>query len=235
VEPTQDGWTSNARCPQPPRPDGRSCRAPSSRLMCAGVVPDQGPSRDPIGPHGRHVSRGGPYPDLEGPPPVTIRYGDNAIELATYTYCFDTLCADGFQPEPYPDIGSPSRSSSSSHYAQGRSPPTSGRRPLEHLHTVSSNPAIATSASVCLVGRNLAVVGLVLLILLLVIPLGIGMAMAPCPTCPPATSYGLSLCVALLVSLVIASSMLTIRISPSSRAVPTLLLSVLLERPPRTV
>jgi hypothetical protein len=85
------------------------------------------------------------------------------------------------------------------------------------------------------VGRKLAVVGLVVLILLLVIPLGIGMAMAPCPTCTLATSYGLSLCVALLVSLIIASSMLAMRISPSSRPVPILLLSVRLERPPRTV
>jgi len=115
-------------------------------------------------------------------------------------------------------------------------------RPFELFHAgfstrrrILAPPSRAARASVSSVGRKLAVVGLVALILLLVIPLGIGMAMAPCPTCTPATSYGLSLCVALLVSLLIASSMLTIRISPSSRPVPILLLSVLLERPPRTV
>jgi hypothetical protein len=50
---------------------------------------------------------GDPYPDLEGPPPVTVRFGEEAIELAAYTYCFGSVCADGFPPEPLPDIGSP--------------------------------------------------------------------------------------------------------------------------------
>lgn len=48
-----------------------------------------------------------PYPDLEGPPPVTVRFGDQAIELASWSYCFGAVCADGFPPEPPPDIGSP--------------------------------------------------------------------------------------------------------------------------------
>lgn len=50
---------------------------------------------------------GDPYPDLEGPPPVTVRFGDEAIELAAYAYCFGSVCADGIPPEPLPDIGEP--------------------------------------------------------------------------------------------------------------------------------
>ena len=97
-------------------------------------------------------------------------------------------------------------------------------------------PPIRTArASVGLVGRRLAVVGLVLLILLLVIPLGIGMAMGACPTCTAAAPNALSLCIALLVSLAVASSMLTVRITPWSRPIPILLLSGLLDRPPRAV
>jgi hypothetical protein len=88
---------------------------------------------------------------------------------------------------------------------------------------------------VWLVGKKLAVVGLVLLILLLVIPLGIGMAMGACPTCASTAPDALSLCVALLVSLALASSILTVRITPWSRPIPILLLSGLLDRPPRAV
>jgi hypothetical protein len=88
---------------------------------------------------------------------------------------------------------------------------------------------------VWLVSRKLAFVGLVLLILLLVIPLGIGMTMGSCPTCTSAAPNALSLCVALLVSLAVASSMLTVRIAPWSRPIPILLLSGPLDRPPRTV
>lgn len=99
-----------------------------------------------------------------------------------------------------------------------------------------AGPPIRTaSASVCLVGRKLAVVGLVLLILLLVIPLGIGMVMGACPTCTATAPNALSLCVALLVSLALAFPMLTVRIAPWSRPIPILLLSGLLDRPPRSV
>ena len=101
-----------------------------------------------------------------------------------------------------------------------------------------ARPPIRTrtaSASVCLVGRKLAVVGLVLLILLLVIPLGIGMVMGACPTCTATAPNALSLCVALLVSLALAFPMLTVRIAPWSRPIPILLLSGLLDRPPRSV
>jgi hypothetical protein len=97
-------------------------------------------------------------------------------------------------------------------------------------------PPIRTArASVWLVGRKLAFVGLVLLILLLVIPLAIGMTMGACPTCASTAPTALSLCVAMLVSLAVASSLLTVRIAPSSRPIPILLLSGLLDRPPRTV
>jgi len=85
------------------------------------------------------------------------------------------------------------------------------------------------------VSRKLAVVGLVLLILLMVIPLGIGMVMGACPSCTAAAPNALSLCVAVLVSLAVASSMLTVRITPRSRPIPVLLLFGLLDRPPRAV
>jgi hypothetical protein len=48
-----------------------------------------------------------PYPNLEGPPPLTLRFGNEAIELSAYAYCFGNVCADGFPPAPLPDIGSP--------------------------------------------------------------------------------------------------------------------------------
>lgn len=46
--------------------------------------------------------------DLKAPPPVTIRYGDDAVELQPWTYCYGTGCADGIPPEDPHDIGSPS-------------------------------------------------------------------------------------------------------------------------------
>jgi hypothetical protein len=79
----------------------------SALSSCAGVAPDAGPSRVPRGGAVDATPAEDPYPDLEGPPPVTVRFGDDAIELAAYTYCFGSVCADGFQPEPLPDVGSP--------------------------------------------------------------------------------------------------------------------------------
>ena len=74
---------------------------------CAGAARDPGPSAAPQGRTVEATPAGDPYPDLEGPPPVTVRFGDEAIELAAWTYCFETVCADGSPREPLPDIGSP--------------------------------------------------------------------------------------------------------------------------------
>lgn len=74
---------------------------------CAGVGPDAGPSFSPRAGTVDATPAEDPYPDLEGPPPVTVRFDDEAIELAAWSYCFGSVCASGFPPEPLPDIGSP--------------------------------------------------------------------------------------------------------------------------------
>ena len=45
--------------------------------------------------------------DLDAPPPVTVHYGDESVELTAWTYCFGNVCADGFPPAPPPNVGSP--------------------------------------------------------------------------------------------------------------------------------
>jgi hypothetical protein len=45
--------------------------------------------------------------DLDEPPPVTIRYGDESIELDAWAYCFGNVCADGDPPASLPDVGDP--------------------------------------------------------------------------------------------------------------------------------
>lgn len=47
-------------------------------------------------------------PDVPGaPPPVTVAFGDDSIELDAWTYCYDTGCVDGAPPRNLPDVGSP--------------------------------------------------------------------------------------------------------------------------------
>ena len=45
--------------------------------------------------------------DLDAPPPVTVRYGDDAVELEPWTFCYANGCADGMPPEDPHDVGSP--------------------------------------------------------------------------------------------------------------------------------
>lgn len=45
--------------------------------------------------------------DLEAPPPVTVLYGDDSVELEAWTFCYGNGCADGAPPEELPNIGSP--------------------------------------------------------------------------------------------------------------------------------
>ena len=44
---------------------------------------------------------------LAGPPPVTLHYGDDSVDLVAYTFCFRNGCADGAPPTNPPDVGSP--------------------------------------------------------------------------------------------------------------------------------
>lgn len=46
-------------------------------------------------------------PSDHAPPPVTVTAGDTTLELDAWTFCYDTLCADGVPPDDPPDIGSP--------------------------------------------------------------------------------------------------------------------------------
>jgi hypothetical protein len=45
--------------------------------------------------------------DLDRPPPVTVHAAGRSIELQPWSYCFGNVCADGFPPDPPPDVGSP--------------------------------------------------------------------------------------------------------------------------------
>lgn len=48
-------------------------------------------------------------PPLPGsPPPVTVRFFDQSVELVPHTYCFEDLCVDG-SPSRVPDVGAPER------------------------------------------------------------------------------------------------------------------------------
>ena len=43
----------------------------------------------------------------EAPPPVTVHFDGESIELQPWTYCYDTGCADGAPPEDPVDVGNP--------------------------------------------------------------------------------------------------------------------------------
>lgn len=45
--------------------------------------------------------------DLEAPPPVTVRFFDQSIELHAWTYCYKNGCADGSPPRDPVDVGNP--------------------------------------------------------------------------------------------------------------------------------
>ncbi len=46
-------------------------------------------------------------PEFDRPPPVTVRYGTESVELAAYSFCYGTVCADGIPPTDPPDVGNP--------------------------------------------------------------------------------------------------------------------------------
>lgn len=48
-----------------------------------------------------------PGTDVEGPPDVIVRGGGTKVELQPYTFCWGDVCADGTEPDPPPDVGSP--------------------------------------------------------------------------------------------------------------------------------
>ena len=47
-------------------------------------------------------------PNVPGaPPPVTVAFADDSIDLKAWTYCYDTGCVDGAPPRNPPDVGGP--------------------------------------------------------------------------------------------------------------------------------
>lgn len=46
-------------------------------------------------------------PNLDSPPAVTVHAAGQSIELQPWAYCYGNVCADGFPPDPPPDVGSP--------------------------------------------------------------------------------------------------------------------------------
>jgi len=63
------------------------------------------PSSSPAAPTGEPMEPGG----LEAPPPVTVRFFDQAIDLHAWTYCYKNGCADGAPPEDPLNVGDPDR------------------------------------------------------------------------------------------------------------------------------
>ncbi len=86
--------------------------APVAILLAACADPVAGPAGPPpvavpsptaTSTHGAWENAG----ELDQPPPFEVRYGEEALVLYAYTFCYDNGCADGFDDDP-PSIGSPS-------------------------------------------------------------------------------------------------------------------------------
>ena len=45
--------------------------------------------------------------ELKAPPPVTVRFFDQSIDLEAWTYCYGNGCADGAPPTNPPEVGDP--------------------------------------------------------------------------------------------------------------------------------
>jgi hypothetical protein len=77
-------------------------------VACAEVPPDRRADTDPAkttaGSASGETATGS---DLDSPPPVTVRFSEGSIDLAAYTYCYGSGCADGFPPDEPPDVGDP--------------------------------------------------------------------------------------------------------------------------------
>lgn len=77
---------------------------------------------------------------------------------------------------------------------------------------------------------------LVLLVLLGALPaLGMATAMEPCPACEPAAGSGCGVCLAVLWALALAVPLITAAFDFRTRRLRPLLLTFLLERPPRSL
>jgi hypothetical protein len=46
-------------------------------------------------------------PDLEAPPPITVRFFEESVDLDAWTYCFGNGCVDGSPPLKPHDVGGP--------------------------------------------------------------------------------------------------------------------------------
>lgn len=69
---------------------------------CAAFLPSGSvPAAEDGGPAG---GRGEPG-DLERPPPVKVRAGTTEFDLAAWTWCYRSTCADGAPPANPPDVG----------------------------------------------------------------------------------------------------------------------------------
>lgn len=73
-------------------------------LAACGEVAPPGTSRDTTP---ESSAEPGLYPDLDSPPPVTVRFFDRSIDLLVWTYCYGSVCADGSPPSEPPDVGDP--------------------------------------------------------------------------------------------------------------------------------
>src|SRR5688500_4065230 len=75
---------------------------------CAETSPRTEVRARPASPQGSGtVPDPGAGPDLDAPPPVTVRFFDRSVDLLAWTYCYGNVCADGSPPAEPPDVGDP--------------------------------------------------------------------------------------------------------------------------------
>jgi hypothetical protein len=68
--------------------------------------PERGAGRPTTGTDAPSVEPTAP-PELDKPPPVTVRFFDESVALEAWTYCYRTVCADGIPPAEPADVGNP--------------------------------------------------------------------------------------------------------------------------------
>jgi hypothetical protein len=88
----------------------RAVQAMVTLLLLAGCG-DAAPSESRAEPEKSTVAAPGNDPlepgDLKAPPPVTVRFFDQSIDLHAWTYCYKNGCVNGAPPDNPPEVGQP--------------------------------------------------------------------------------------------------------------------------------
>ncbi len=74
---------------------------------CAGAASNRGRAGAPTIPTLSPSEHDNAPGNLQAPPPVTLRFFEQSIELHPWTYCYGSGCADGVPPRDPPHVGDP--------------------------------------------------------------------------------------------------------------------------------